>query len=90
MTGMVLYNFLQVLKGKEEVVTKLASTIERGPRHEGIIVLLRGKSEQRLFCDWSMGLRDLVDQNAAKTPGYTNFMDAPLSGAEFCQDRVSA
>ncbi|MGA3292496.1 MAG: BLUF domain-containing protein [Candidatus Acidiferrales bacterium] len=88
-TGMLLYkdgNFMQALEGEQEVVTKLASTIERDPRHKGVLILLRGTSEERFFPDWSMGFRDLADQNAAKTPGYTDFINTPLTGAEFSRD----
>jgi hypothetical protein len=88
-TGMLLYkdgNFMQVLEGEQEVVTKLVGNIEPDPRHKGVLVLLRGTSEQRLFPDWSMGFRDLTDQNAAKTPGYTDFMNTPLTDAKFSQD----
>ena len=77
---------MQVLEGEQEVVTKLASTIELDCRHRGVLILLRGPSEQCLFSDWSMGFRDLADQSAAKTPGYTDFMNTPLTGAEFSQD----
>ena len=88
-TGMLLYkdgNFMQALEGDKEVVTKLAGTIERDPRHKGVLILLRGTSEDRLFPDWSMGFRDLTEQSLAKTPGYTDFMNTPLNGAEFLQD----
>jgi hypothetical protein len=88
-TGMLLYkdgNFMQALEGDREVVTKLAGTIERDPRHKGVLILLRGTSEDRLFPDWSMGFRDLTEQSLAKTPGYTDFMNTPLTGAEFSQD----
>jgi hypothetical protein len=88
-TGLLLYkdgNFMQALEGEEEVVTKLAGTIERDFRHKGVLVLLRDTSEERLFPDWSMGFRDLADQSTAKTPGYSDFMNTPLTGAEFSQD----
>ena len=88
-TGMLLYkdgNFMQALEGEQEVVTKLAGTIERDPRHRGVLIILRGTSEERLFPDWSMGFRDLADQNAATTVGYTDFMNTPLTGAEFSLD----
>jgi FAD-dependent sensor of blue light len=89
LTGMLLYkdgNFMQVLEGDQKAVTDLAAIIERDPRHKGVLILLRGTSEERLFPDWSMGFRDLTDQNAAKTPGYTDFMNTPLTGAEFSRD----
>jgi hypothetical protein len=88
-TGMLLYkdgNFMQVLEGEQEVVMKLAGHIEEDLRHKGVLVLLRGTSESRLFPDWSMGFRNLTDQNVAKTPGYTEFMNTPLTDNEFSQD----
>jgi hypothetical protein len=63
-TGMLLYkdgNFMQVLEGEQEVVTKLIGTIECDSRHKGVLVPVRGTSEERLFPDWSMGFRDLAD-----------------------------
>jgi Sensors of blue-light using FAD len=88
-TGMLLYkdgNFMQVLEGEQEVVTKLAGHIEPDLRHKGVLVLLRGTSESRLFPDWSMGFRDLTDPSVAKTPGYTDFMNTPLTDDKFSQD----
>ena len=89
LTGMLLYkdgNFMQVLEGKEEVVTELVEIIKRDTRHKGVLELLRGTSEQRMFPNWSMGYRDLADKEVVKTLGYSNFMNTPLTGAEFSQD----
>ena len=33
-----------------------------------------------------MGFRDLADQSASKTPGYSDFMNTPLTGGAFSQD----
>ena len=88
-TGLLLYkdgNFMQVLEGEQEVLTRLVRVIEHDSRHKGLLVLLRATSAQRLFPDWSMGFRDLADQNAATTVGYTDFMNTPLTGAEFSLD----
>ena len=89
LTGMLLYkdgNFMQVLEGEKEAVTKLAAIIERDPRHKRVLILLRGTSEERLFPNWTMGFRDLADANATKTPGYNDFMNTPLTDAEFFRD----
>jgi hypothetical protein len=89
LTGMLLYkdgNFMQVLEGKEEVVTKLVEIIKRDTRHKGFLELLRGTSEQRMFPNWSMGYRDLSDKDVVKTLGYSDFMNTPLTGTEFSQD----
>jgi hypothetical protein len=56
------------------------------PRHKGVLILLRGTSEERLFPNWTMGFRDLADDNAAKTPGYNSFMNTRLTDAEFSRD----
>jgi hypothetical protein len=89
LTGMLLYkdgNFMQVLEGKEEVVTELVEIIKHDTRHKGVLELLRGTSEQRMFPNWSMGYRDLADKEVVKTLGYSDFMNTPLTGTEFSQD----
>jgi|SRR5450432_3261527 Sensors of blue-light using FAD len=88
-TGMLLYkdgNFMQALEGDQEVLTRLVGIIERDSRHKGFIALLRGTSEERLFPEWSMGFRDLADQSPTKTPGYSDFMNTPLTDAKFSHD----
>jgi hypothetical protein len=77
---------MQVLEGKEEVVTELVEIIKRDTRHKGVLELLRGRSEQRMFPNWSMGYRDLADKEVVKTLGYSDFMNTPLTGTEFSQD----
>ena len=89
LTGMLLYkdgNFMQVLEGKEEVVTELVEIIKHDTRHKGVLELLRGTSEQRMFPNWSMGYRDLANKEVVKTLGYSDFMNTPLTGTEFSQD----
>jgi hypothetical protein len=89
LTGMLLFkdgNFMQVLEGEQETVDNLIKTIESDPRHKDFILLIHGTSEQRFFSDWSMGFRDLRDKDAPKTPGYTEFMNSPLTGEEFSKD----
>jgi len=91
-TGMLLYkdgNFMQALEGEQEVVRKLAGAIERDPRHKDFLVLMHGTSKRRLFSDWSMGFRDLAELDAANTPGYSDFMNVPLTGAGFLKDSNS-
>jgi hypothetical protein len=89
-TGMLLFkdgNFMQVLEGEQETVKNLAKTIERDPRHKDFILLIQGTSEQRFFSDWSMGFRDLRDKDIPKPPGYTEFMNSPLTSAELSNDK---
>ena len=85
-TGMLLYkdgNFMQVLEGDEEAVRGLYARIEADPRHGGEITLQQGFTEGRQFPDWSMGFRDLNSSEENSTPGYSEFLNAPLTGREF-------
>ena len=88
-TGMLVYKdgkFMQVLEGNKDVVTKLAASIGADRRHKGVIVLLEGERDQRDFSDWSMGFRNLGEASAAKIPGYSDFMNTPLTGEEYSKD----
>jgi len=49
-------------------------------------VLLQGETNERNFGDWSIGFRDLGEQNALKTSGFNDFLNTPLTGAEFAKD----
>lgn len=40
-------------------------------------------TEERLFPDWTTGLRDLADDRIANTPGYNDFMNTLLTDSEF-------
>ena len=89
-TGMLLYkggNFLQILEGEEEPTRGLYDRIGRDPRHHGIIVLLQGTTRSRHFADWSMGFGDLDDPATVRdVPGYSDFLNTPLTAAEFGPD----
>jgi hypothetical protein len=88
-TGMLLYkdgNFMQVLEGDEEAVRGLYEKIAEDPRHGGEMTLQQGFSEGRQFPDWSMGFRDLDSPDARSEPGYSEFLNAPLTGREFSAD----
>ena len=88
-TGMLLYkdgNFMQVLEGDEGAVRGLYEKIAADPRHSGEITLQQGFAEGRQFPDWSMGFRDLDSPEAHADPGYSEFLNAPLTGREFSGD----
>ena len=85
-TGMLLYkdgNFMQALEGDEGAVRGLYERIAADPRHGGEITLQQGFAEGRQFSDWSMGFRDLDSPEARSDPGYSEFLNAPLTGREF-------
>jgi hypothetical protein len=88
-TGMLLYkdgNVMQVLEGDEPTVRDLYDRIGRDPRHRGLLTLTQGQLPQRQFQDWSMGFRDLQTTEARSTPGYSEFLNTPLTGGEFSSD----
>jgi hypothetical protein len=92
-TGMLLYkdgNFMQVLEGEEEPVRALYDKIGDDPRHRGEITLREGFAEGRQFADWSMGFRDLESREVRDTPGYSEFLNTPLTGREFSEDPTRA
>jgi hypothetical protein len=85
-TGMLLYkdgNFMQVLEGEEEAVRRVYARIGHDPRHRGLLTLLQGSQDERQFPDWTMGFRDLDSADVRVEPGYSEFLNTPLTGAEF-------
>ena len=88
-TGMLLYkdgNFMQVIEGEGPAVRKLHTKISHDPRPDGLITLLERPIEQRQFTDWSMGFKDLSDPGLRAVPGYSEFLIAPLTSAEFASN----
>ena len=85
-TGMLLYKdgqFMQVLEGTADAVTTTFSRISKDPRHHGIMVLAKGAAQERRFPNWSMAFRDLNLPDHQKLPGYSEFLNTPLTGTEF-------
>lgn len=81
-TGMLLYkggNFIQALEGEASVIRRLHEKIQRDPRHHGLLTLLEKPLEQRQFAGWSMGFSNLADPVLQSMPGYSSFLDLPLS-----------
>ena len=85
-TGMLLYKdgqFMQVLEGPEDAVKATFDRISRDLRHHGIIVLVKGAVKERRFPGWSMAFRDLNLPDHQDVPGYSEFLNMPLTGKEF-------
>ncbi len=90
-SGMLLYkdgNFMQVLEGEEGVVRTLYDAIGRDPRHRGLLTLLQGPLAERQFPDWSMGFRDLKAADVLAMPGYSEFLNTPLTDPRFSSDQT--
>lgn len=85
-TGMLLYkdgNFLQVLEGPEQAVTKLMETVERDSRHRGLIVLTKKPIEERQFARWSMAFQDLGKLSAEDRVGFSPFLSGSFLDEDF-------
>jgi hypothetical protein len=85
-TGMLLYkdgNFMQALEGEKETGRTLYAKIGRDSRHRGLLTLLPGPLVARQFPDWLMGFRDLNAADVLSMPGYSEFLNTPLTGEEF-------
>jgi hypothetical protein len=85
-TGMLLYKddlFQQILEGPEAVVKALFAKIQLDPRHRGVIKALEGFEDGRQFTEWSMGFCDLNSAAAAAVPGYSEFLNTPLTAGQF-------
>jgi hypothetical protein len=89
LTGILLYkdgNFMQVLEGELDAVHALYAAIQRDPRHSGLLTLLQGPLAERQYPDWSMGFRDLNSPDVRLMPGYSEFLNTPLTGEEFASN----
>ena len=84
-TGMLLYkdgNFMQSLEGEEAVVHATQARIRHDTRHHAVVTLAQGPQAARVFPDWTMGFKDL-STSSQQPAGYTQFLNAPLTGEEF-------
>jgi hypothetical protein len=88
-TGMLLYkdgNFMQTIEGPQAAISELRERLDRDPRHRGILVLIDGTREARLFDGWSMGFANLGARDMRDVPGYSEFLNTPLSAAGFSEN----
>ncbi len=87
-TGILLYrdgNILQTLEGEQSAVQDLFKTISRDPRHVDVLVLIREAIPDREFPDWSMAFRDLSIESEATLPGFSPFLNTPLTAEHLAQ-----
>jgi uncharacterized protein YozE (UPF0346 family) len=85
-TGLLLYRdgqFMQILEGRERAVKEEFVRISQRPEHYGIMVLVEEHIEQRHFADWSMAYQDLDWPKESNVPGYSQFLNTPLTEAGF-------
>ena len=85
-TGMLLYsggNFLQVLEGPREQVRSTYERIFRDTRHGNIIELSEDEVPARHFSTWSMGYRQLGQEDVEKFPQYAPYFQFGFSSTRF-------
>lgn len=86
LTGMLLYsggNIIQTLEGPDETVESTFGAIARDLRHRNVMVTLREPIEERAFPDWSMGFREVDDQDVRDLPGFHEFLQDPRLSAGY-------
>ena len=85
-TGMLLYkegNFMQFLEGPKDKVCALYEKIRLDPRHRGVLLLLQQEHTEREFTEWAMGFKRLDSQTPMEVPGYSDFLELPLTSEQF-------
>lgn len=78
LTGLLLYadgSFVQTLEGPDELVQETFARISRDPRHRSVSVALQEQVEERYFPDWSMGFRELTDEQTRSVPGFSDYLE---------------
>jgi hypothetical protein len=58
---------------------ELFDDISRDKRHNTIVKILDGHSQERSFPDWSMGYHRISNRQSSRIRGFTNFMNDELS-----------
>jgi hypothetical protein len=92
-TGMLLYkdgNLMQTIEGPAASVDALVARLRGDPRHTGLEILLAGEREERVFDGWQMGFSDLGSAEARALPGYSEFLDTPLTSDAFGADPTTS
>lgn len=92
-TGLLLYkdgNLMQTIEGPAASVDALVARLRVDPRHTGFEILLSGEREERLFDRWQMGFSDLGSSEARALPGYSEFLDTPLTSDAFGADPAAS
>ncbi|HTV58020.1 MAG TPA: BLUF domain-containing protein [Verrucomicrobiae bacterium] len=85
-TGILLYKdgrFMQALEGDEDAVRSVMAKISADPRHGDIAILVMEPALEREFAEWSMGFANLHSPGVLSIPGYSKFLETPLSREGF-------
>ena len=71
-------------------VETLYATIRSDVRHEDVTPIWETEGTSRWFGVWSMGFRDLESPEARAIPGYSEFLNTPLTDQGFFEDPTRA
>ncbi|MDB5120404.1 MAG: hypothetical protein JWN56_1622 [Sphingobacteriales bacterium] len=85
-SGMLLYNegnFIQLIEGEEETVSKLLHKIEMDSRHRGILILSKGNVDERSFPDWSMGFKIVPAYEFSKFDEFKNSKERLINAKNY-------
>jgi hypothetical protein len=88
-TGLLLFkdgNFMQLLEGPKEVVLALMTRIKSDRRHRSVRLLMEEEIQDREFSDWAMAFRKLNSETVTDCPGYSDFLEVPLTNDHVCGD----
>jgi Mg2+ and Co2+ transporter CorA len=77
-TGMLLFDdknnsFFQILEGTEENIDSLFEKIQKDPRHNDIIKIIKESIFKRAFSEWSMGFRQVTAKDLNNIEGLNDF-----------------
>ena len=75
-TGLLIVKgktFLQCLEGEKEEVIKLYEKIENDDRHYDVISLIEENCDERLFPQWSMQYRNILNIDLKEANGLKEF-----------------
>lgn len=74
-TGLLLYHdgsILQILEGEKTAVYALYVKIMKDPRHTSLVTLIDEETDTRDFSGWSMGFKNLSDEEWEQLAGFIN------------------
>ncbi|MTW20334.1 BLUF domain protein [Allochromatium palmeri] len=77
-TGMLLYAegcFLQILEGEAGPVDETYARVARDARHFGLIELERDEIQARSFEQWSMGFKQVTEEEIRRHPSFAPFFE---------------
>jgi len=92
-TGMLLHrdgDFMATVEGPAAAIEDLQRRLAHDPRHHGMLVLLDGERAERLFHGWSMGFHRIAAGEPLDEPGFSEFLDTPLSAEVFGADPATS